>query len=162
VTRLKKTRSVAKISHVFALRDTKAAPPYRSDALAYRWDTGRVGGAVGPCQMSRAAEIFCSADSRFFSREDVQTCIRVFLGQSSVVRSDATAQKKPRPRSGGAVQSPSSPLIWLAALALTTLVATLPGLLLLLARLLFVGVHTCSFRSLSVRRQQEGCDQVPV
>jgi hypothetical protein len=44
--------------------------------------------------------------------------------------------KRPPTEVGGAVQSPSLPLIWLAALALTTLLATLPGLLLLLARLL--------------------------
>ena len=87
-------------------------------------------------------------------------------------------RKKPRTEVGGAVQSPSLPLIWLAALALTTLLATLPGHLLLLTwlvlaaaallaaraaltaalvllatlilvtRLLFVGVHICSFNSL--------------
>ena len=83
--------------------------------------------------------------------------------------------KKPPTEVGGAVQSPGLPLIWLAALAWTTLLATLPGLLLLLtrlllaaaallaawatltaltaalvllARLLFVGVHICSFISL--------------
>jgi hypothetical protein len=44
--------------------------------------------------------------------------------------------KKPPTGVGGAVQSPGLPLIWLAALALTTLLAALPGLLLLLTRLL--------------------------
>jgi hypothetical protein len=94
------------------------------------------------------------------------------LSQSIVVRPlgrpcHAYAQKKPPTEVGGAVQRQSLPLIWLAALALTTLLATLPGLLLLLtglllaaaalvllatlillARLLFVGVHICSFSSL--------------
>ena len=42
----------------FALRDTKAALPYRSDALAYRWDTGRVRGTVGPRPARSKAEIF--------------------------------------------------------------------------------------------------------
>ncbi|MEA2925685.1 MAG: hypothetical protein QOD25_2807 [Alphaproteobacteria bacterium] len=44
--------------------------------------------------------------------------------------------KKPPTEVGGAAQSPCLPLIWLAALALTTLLATLPRLLLLLTRLL--------------------------
>ena len=94
------------------------------------------------------------------------------------VRSDVHVTlraKKPPTEVGGAAQSPCLPLIWLAALALTTLLATLPRLLLLLtrlllaawatltaltaalvllatlillARLLFVGVHICSFSSL--------------
>jgi hypothetical protein len=63
------------------------------------------------------------------------------LSQSIVVRPlgrpcHAYAQKKPPTEIGGAVQRQSLPLIWLAALALTTLLATLPGLLLLLTGLL--------------------------
>jgi hypothetical protein len=56
------------------------------------------------------------------------------------VRSDVNVtharKKKPPTKVGGAVQGPCLPLIWLAALALTTLLATLPRLLLLLTRLL--------------------------
>src|SRR4051794_27430510 len=49
----------------FALRDTKAAPPYRSDTLAYRWASGTVRGTVGPDQRAAQPRYFCSADSRF-------------------------------------------------------------------------------------------------
>jgi len=55
--------------------------------------------------------------------------------------------KKPPTEVGGAVQSPSLPLIWLAALALTTLLATLPGLLLLLTRLLLAAAALLAARA---------------
>ena len=59
----------------------------------------------------------------------------------------ACAQKKPPTEVGGAVQSPSLPLIWLAALALTALLATLPGLLLLLTRLLLAAAALLAARA---------------
>ena len=57
--------------------------------------------------------------------------------------------KKPPTGVGGAVQSPGLPLIWLAALALTTLLATLPGLLLLLTRLLLAAALLAALATLT-------------
>ncbi|MEA2957361.1 MAG: hypothetical protein QOJ58_2861 [Alphaproteobacteria bacterium] len=57
--------------------------------------------------------------------------------------------KKPPTEVGGAAQSPCLPLIWLAALALTTLLATLPRLLLLLTRLLLAAALLAAWATLT-------------
>ena len=129
-----------------------------------------------PTKRGTKPRYFRFADSRF----SVAKTSKMFAAFSvNVVRAlgrqcHACAQKKPPTEVGGAVQSPSLPLIWLAALALTALLATLLLLLtrlllaaaalraawatltaltatlvllatlILLARLLFVGVHICS------------------
>ena len=91
-----------------------------------------------PTKRGAKPRYFRFADSRF----SVAKTSKMFAAFSvNVVRAlgrqcHACAQKKPPTEVGGAVQSPSLPLIWLAALAWTALLATLPGLLLLLTRLL--------------------------
>src|SRR4051812_9086319 len=87
----------------FALRGTKAAPPYRSDALAYR--SGSAASAARSCPPTKRG-----AKPRYFrfadSRLSVAKTSKMFAAFSvNVVRalgrqSHACAQKSPRPRSG--------------------------------------------------------------
>src|SRR3954452_15993098 len=119
----------------FALRGTKAAPPYRSDALAYR--SGSAASAARSCPRpneEQSRDIFASLIRAFQSRRRPKmfAAFSVNVVRRSDVNVTHARKKSPRPRSGAQYYRPSLPLIWLAALAWTALLATLPGLLLLL------------------------------
>src|ERR1700750_193648 len=90
----------------FDLRGTTAAPPYRSDALAYRSGSGRVRGTVSSRpNASESRDVYAPLIRAFQSR--TRPNMSAGLSRSIVVRAlgpHAYAQKSPRPRSGAQYQ----------------------------------------------------------
>src|ERR1700750_248020 len=120
----------------FARHDSSTAVPFRCTGIPFG-ERPRPRHGQLPTKREREPRRLRAADSRFsIANTSKHVCGSFSVNRCSRARTSRIRAKKPPTEVGGAVSSPSLPLIRLATLALTTLLATLPGLLLLLTRLL--------------------------